>query len=199
MGRETMSNLGTCKTCKKSVAWDAKTCPHCGQGKPSHTPFYRRPLIVMLGLFSSVVLYSCGSMFADISKTSKAREAAEIAAIAAKTPEQLAAEEAKVREDVKAPTRVLAGAKAIVSVAHDPKSIEWESAFVVESTKAVCYELRAKNGFGALRKYSAVLARDGVTMKSETDKGFIPLWNKECASGKPGTQAVAYVRAMVRQ
>ena len=62
---------------------------------------------------------------------------------------------------------------------------------MVDKTSAVCYEYRAKNGFGAIRLFHAVLARDGVTIKAETEKGFSSLWNKECTGKLTGDEAVS--------
>ena len=182
-----MSNLTACKTCKAQVAWDAKTCPQCGASNPTPTPLDRRPFAVVVAVIFSLITYSCVSTFTTASSDYDKKEAA-------KSPETKAAEKAAVDKQHAGWARASAGAKALTAAAHDPGSIVWNSAFVVDKTSAVCYEYRAKNGFGAIRLFHAVLARDGVTIKAETEKGFSSLWNKECTGKLTGDEAVSIVR-----
>lgn len=182
-----VSNLSTCKACKAPVAWDAKTCPQCGVRNPTPTPLYRRPFAVSFAIVFSLITYSCVSLFTTTSSEYDKKEAA-------KSPETKAAEKAASDKKRFGWARASAGAKALTAAAHDPGSIVWNSAFVVDKTSAVCYEYRAKNGFGAIRLFNAVLARDGVTIKAENEKGFPSLWNKECAGKLKGEEAVSIVR-----
>ena len=182
-----MSNLTACKTCKAQVAWDAKTCPQCGVKNPAPTPIYRRPFIVTVAIVFSLITYSCVSLFSSVSSEYDKKEAA-------KSSETKAADKAAVDRQHAGWARASAGAKALTAAAHDPGSIVWNSAFVVDKTSAVCYQYRAKNGFGAIRLFNAVLARDGVTIKTENEKGFPSLWNKECTGKLTGEEAVSIVR-----
>ena len=182
-----MSNLTACNTCKAQVAWDAKSCPQCGARNPTPTPFYRRPFVVVFAIVFSLMTYSCVSLFSSASSEYDKKEAA-------KSPETKAAEKAAVDRQHAGWARASAGAKALTAAAHDPGSIVWNSAFVVDKTSAVCYQYRAKNGFGAIRLFNAVLARDGVTIKTENEKGFPSLWNKECTGKLTGEEAVSIVR-----
>ena len=52
-----MSQLYNCKTCKKLVAMDAKTCPHCGTGSPVRA-FVIAKLIAIIILIGVFVLFN---------------------------------------------------------------------------------------------------------------------------------------------
>ncbi len=52
-----MSQLYNCRTCKKLVAMDAKTCPHCGTDSPV-TAFLIAKLIGILILFGLFILFN---------------------------------------------------------------------------------------------------------------------------------------------
>lgn len=71
---------------------------------------------------------------------------------------------------------------------RDPDSFKLSQALVIDGTGAVCYEYRARNGFGGMNVGHAVISPDGKTFKAENDSGYRALWNKECAN-KEGLDA----------
>jgi hypothetical protein len=72
---------------------------------------------------------------------------------------------------------------------RDPDNFKLESALVIDATSTVCYEYRAKNGFGGVNVGRAVFAKTFKTSKME---GFSRRWNKQCA-GKRGSETSAYI------
>jgi hypothetical protein len=100
------------------------------------------------------------------------------------TPEQIAAKK-KQDEGI---ARAQAGAVMLKRAMRDPDSFKLAQALVINGTGAVCYEYRARNGFGGMNVGHAVIAPDGKSFKTENDTGFHPLWNKECAN-KEGLDA----------
>ena len=83
--------------------------------------------------------------------------------------------------------RAVLGARVLKKAMRDPDSFKLESALVIEGSRAVCYDYRAKNGFGGYNRGHAVLAGNGTTFKTDDMAGFRKLWNKEC-SGKQGIE-----------
>ncbi|WP_374755818.1 zinc-ribbon domain-containing protein [Dyadobacter luteus] len=51
-----MSNLITCRTCRKPVSANAEFCPHCGEREPSQFVF-RSSAIIITVLFLILVIY----------------------------------------------------------------------------------------------------------------------------------------------
>lgn len=88
--------------------------------------------------------------------------------------------------------RAQVGAMMLKKAMRDPESFKLESALVIDGTNAVCYEYRARNGFGGMNVGNAVLASDGKRfLTSEQDRSaFSKLWNKECAN-KQGEEYAA--------
>lgn len=76
---------------------------------------------------------------------------------------------------------------------RDPESFKLESALVINGTGAVCYDYRARNGFGGLNVGHAVLSPDGKTFKTNEEDGFTKLWNKECVN-KTGKEVATAIR-----
>lgn len=75
-------------------------------------------------------------------------------------------------------------AKRLREAMRNPDSFKLSQASIMDDG-AVCYELRAQNGFGGMNVGQAVLSPSGQLRTNETD-GFVPLWNREC-TGKTGT------------
>ncbi len=163
-----------CKECGNEVSSKAETCPKCG-ASISAKPMGCGSLIgvVFLGI---IILASLSSIFSS-------------SAPPPGTPEQAAA---KKKED-EAVQRATVGAVALKKAMRDPESFKLESALVINGTDAVCYDYRAKNGFGGMNVGHAVLSADGKRFKTSEMDGFAKLWNKECA-GKSGTEVAAAIR-----
>lgn len=167
--------LINCNECAAQISDEAKACPQCG-AVPARAQKIS-PVIwvaaVLFGLYiTSVVL----------DQRSKANAPPQ-------TPQQAAASQ---REDA-AVQRAANGAVVLKNLMRDPDSFKLESALVVRHTGAVCYQYRAKNGFGGITGSMAVLAGNGSTFLTSDMSGFGALWQKECA-GKSGTQAATAIR-----
>lgn len=52
-----MAQTTECKACKKEVAIDAKTCPHCGQRNPGHTWKESMQGCLFLIIFAVIVIF----------------------------------------------------------------------------------------------------------------------------------------------
>ncbi|MGB8339650.1 MAG: hypothetical protein WCD07_10560 [Burkholderiales bacterium] len=104
------------------------------------------------------------------------------------------AEHAAIRKQEDATVqRATVGAVTLKKIMRDPESFKLESALVIDGSGAVCYDYRAKNGFGGTNVGHAVLSGDGKLFKTSDMDGFTRLWNKECA-GKRGTEAATAIR-----
>jgi hypothetical protein len=71
---------------------------------------------------------------------------------------------------------------------RDPDSFRLSSVLVIYPTNAICYEYRARNGFGGMDVGEAVLSPKGIFRANEMD-GFHALWRSEC-SGRRGREEV---------
>jgi hypothetical protein len=91
------------------------------------------------------------------------------------------AEEKKTEEENNAALAMAAvGAESIRKAMRDPDSFKLNSVLIIDKTRAVCCEYRARNGFNGLNVGHAVLSTKGKLVTDEMD-GFRPLWNRECA------------------
>lgn len=122
---------------------------------------------------------------------------------AALTPEQRIEEEKKTAIEAAekkrtddAIQRASSGAIVLKKAMRDPESFKLESALVIDGTGAVCYDYRAKNGFGGTNVGHAVLSADGKHFRTSEMDGFTKLWNKDCAN-KSGTEAATAIRWFV--
>jgi hypothetical protein len=88
------------------------------------------------------------------------------------------------------------GAVTLKQNMRNPDSFKLESAFIVGSTEAVCYEYRSQNGFGGMNRGKAVLA--GTKFETNETSGFVKLWNKECANKAGSERGDLVRRAMER-
>ena len=159
-----------CKECGNEVSTSAKSCPQCGAKviKP----------VGKLGL--SIAAFIVIIMFMSIITTNSTTQTP------SQTPEQKAA---TAKQDA-AIQRAANGAVLLKKTMRDPDSFKLESALVIDGTGTVCYEYRAKNGFGGTNAEKAVLS--GKRFLNNTMDGFVKLWNKECA-GKSGQEAVTAI------
>ena len=168
--------LVKCKECGSEVSSKAETCPKCG-ARVSAKRMGCGSLIGVVFL-GGIIIASLSSIFSSSSPPSKPE-----------TPEQTAA---KKKQD-EAVQRATVGAIALKKTMRDPESFKLKSALVIDGTGAVCYDYRAKNGFGGMNVGHAVLSSDGKSFKTSEMDGFTKLWNKECAN-KSGTEAATAIR-----
>jgi len=160
-----------CKDCEKEFSTDAKRCPNCGAKKSSKTSAVTWFMAIFFGIPFVVAI---------------ARNSSGVKpAVPAKTAEQ------KRQDD--AAQRALLGSHLLKNSMRDPDSYKLERAIVVDQTGAVCYEYRAKNGFGGVNVGNAVLSRDGKKIKTSEMDGFAALWKKECEN-KTGYDASTAIR-----
>lgn len=176
-------SLITCKECGNAVSSKAATCPKCGV-RIARKPMGCGTLIAVIFVGSIVIAGLPGP-----SKTVDTPSAEATTKKKEETPEQKAEREKKDA----AVQRATAGAVVLKKAMRDPDSFKLESALVIDGTGAVCYEYRAKNGFGGTNVGKAVLASDGKTFRTNQNDGFSRLWNKECA-GKTGIDAATAIR-----
>lgn len=173
-----------CKECGNEVSSKAEACPKCGAKiAPEKMGCGKTLVVVFLGFIILGVAGSIVSSFTDSSASTNQ---------APKTPEQLAADK---KED-EAMQRAVFGAMTLKKTMRDPDSFKLESALVIDGTGAVCYDYRAKNGFGGTNVGHAVLASNGKTFKTNEMDGFTHLWNKQCAN-KRGTEVEAAANRML--
>jgi hypothetical protein len=172
-----------CKECGNDVSSKALTCPKCG------IRIARKPMGCGTAIGILAIIFIAIPAFLSGVMSGSARTSIPTAQKPAETPEDTA----KRKKDDAAIQRATAGAITLKKSMRDPDSFKLESALVIEGTGAVCYEYRAKNGFGGTNVGQAVLASDGKNFRSSTMDGFSRLWNKECA-GKKGTDAATAIR-----
>lgn len=163
-----------CKECGNQVSSKAQTCPQCG-ARIARKPMGCGGLVGMV-LLGVIVLGVFASMIGP--------KAPPPPPTPAPTPEQVAAKK-KQNESI---ARAQAGAAMLKQAMRDPDSFKLSQALVIDGTGAVCYEYRARNGFGGMNIGHAVISSDGKTFKTENDAGYHNLWNKECAN-KEGLDA----------
>ena len=172
-----------CKECGNEVSSKAESCPKCGAGIKSK-PMGCGTLIGVI--FLGIVIIS---IFSSIFSSNSGTQSSATTTPAAETPE-LAAN--RKQKDA-AVQRATVGAITLKKGMRDPDSFKLESALVINGSGAVCYDYRAKNGFGGTNVGHAVLSGDGKVFKTSDMDGFTRLWNKECA-GKNGTEAATAIR-----
>jgi hypothetical protein len=91
--------------------------------------------------------------------------------------------------------RATATARSLKKAMRDPDSFKLSIVRIVDKTDAICYEYRARNGFGGLDIGQAVVSPKGTFRTNEMD-GFNSLWNRECAH-QQGTDEVDTVSYML--
>lgn len=158
--------LVKCKECGSEVSNSAKTCPKCGAPMPKKTSFFTW----VVGAF--LVAFFYGMISNSVEDKPQ------------KTPEQLQQE----KEDKAKNYKALLGAKSIKQSLRDPSSLEFERVAITENND-ICYDYRAKNGFGGMNKEYAVLTNKGNFYHNDPD-----LYNKKCTKVK-GNDISALVRA----
>lgn len=79
---------------------------------------------------------------------------------------------------------VFAGQETLKKIARDPDSLVFERVRYMDD-ESVCYEYRAKNGFGGMSKGKAVLSNKGF-ITNDTN-GFQSIWSEKC-DGKTGEE-----------
>lgn len=175
--------LVKCKECGSEVSSKAEACPKCG-ARVARKPMGCGSLIGVIILGAIII-----SAFSSIFSSSKDTKSTAAAVPPPETPEQAATRKQKDA----AVQRATAGAVALKKAMRDPDGFKLESALVIDGSGAVCYDYRAKNGFGGTNVGHAVFSGDGKTFKTSEMDGFTRLWNKECA-GKSGTEAATAIR-----
>jgi hypothetical protein len=177
--------LITCKECGNEVSSKADACPKCG------ARVARKAMgcgtLFGVAFLGAVILSALSGVFSSGSGTGTSATSSP-----SKPPETTEQKAERERKDA-AVERAAAGAVILKKTMRDPESFKLESALVIDRTGAVCYDYRAKNGFGGTNVGHAVLGADGKTFKTSEMDGFARLWNKECA-GKSGTEAATAIR-----
>lgn len=186
--------LAACRDCGQQVSASAKVCPHCGVKRP--VPAKRgRGCAVLLGIVAILVI---GTILINVMLTP-----AQKAALQAEEQRQAAAAAQAQREYALSDASVLEAAHSFIAkTARDAGSLQWsnEHARVTNRTVGlvvVCGEVNGRNAFGGMtgaRRYvfAGRIASVGIadnrmaSYATETDAGFVQLWNRECASHSSG-------------
>lgn len=79
---------------------------------------------------------------------------------------------------------IFAGQEMLKQTMRDPNSLEFDRVLYTED-HSVCYEYRAKNGFGGMNKGAAVFSDKGFF--TNESKEFKLVWDEKC-SGKSGEE-----------
>lgn len=90
----------------------------------------------------------------------------------------------------------MAGARELKNMVRDPDSLEIASALAMPDGQTVCYEYRARNGFGGMNDGQAVLT--GGMLYAESAGKFRKLWKGHCA-GHVGSEEGHDVNGVLRE
>lgn len=192
-------SLMKCKECGKQISDKAKACPSCGY-VPRRTSLFTWIVTIILAIGFLPVVFSSFTNYSNQANDSTHETEFKVL----ETPEQLVERNKKNEEiqkeiaenkkkDDEAIQKATIGAIALKKAMRDPESFKLESALVINDTGAVCYDYRARNGFGGVNVGHAVLASDGKRFKTNEEDGFTKLWNKECVN-KTGKEVVTAIR-----
>jgi hypothetical protein len=175
--------LLNCHECGKQVSSEAKVCQSCGAKVRIPKKKTSKLLIYLLGflVFGAVIVESLAPKGATTASSETTK------------PTQTDAEKAAMAKDTRNLNLALVGAKAILSSAKDPDSLEWKS-IIYHPDGAACYSYRARNSFNAMILGNAVLANGKILVEGSSD-GFSRSWNKECTKAD-GEDGLALLQAM---
>lgn len=151
-------SLTPCQECATPVSTEAKTCPSCGAK-------VKRPMRTTTKLLIGAVIALLVSIQMGVDKKQ--------AKLAARTPEQIAADTAKEKALTRRENAANGVARALKDSMRDPDSLKIDSMRVSDDSKTVCVEYRAKNGFGGYN-------RELVTYLDGKGKKGVDIWNKNC-------------------
>lgn len=170
-----------CKECRQPVSSKAATCPHCG-ARVARQNSGCGTLIVVIFL-GTIIVGAIGSMVGEQRRESSSTPAPATTPKSEKTAAEKEAEDAEKQKKDGQIAMAQVGAKTLKSSMRDPDSFKLETALVMENG-SVCYEYRARNGFGGMNRGQAVLQASGkkIVFKSSEEAGFNSLWNRECAN-----------------
>lgn len=158
-----------CHDCKNEVSTEAKACPKCGAKARKPMSRSKKWLLGFAGF----------AMFLGIAVTSQNERSAateKAAALAARTPEQIAVAKAK---DAHLQIAGI-GLVQLKNAMKDPASFELKKLYVTKTGYA-CYTYRAMNSFGAKLPFTAVSSPDGkMLLEEKNESQFSKVWNREC-------------------
>jgi len=192
-------SLIKCKECGRQISESAKACPNCGYA-PRKTSLFTWIITIFLAIGIIPTIISSFSHYSSMTSDSNQTNALQVT----ETPEHAAERQEKnavIQKEIAAQKqkkdeaiqKATIGAIGLKKVMRDPEGFKLESALVIQDTSAVCYDYRAKNGFGGVNVGHAVLSVDGKKFKTNEEDGFSKLWNKECAN-KVGTEVGTAIR-----
>lgn len=137
-----------CKECGKDVSDSAGKCPHCGA--KVNKPIGK--LGWALVIFTTFIVVQC-----SLSMPSS-------------TPAQKPAVDPVAEARFQKTARM---ADAIKKALREPESVVWEAILANDDASVICFEYRARNGFGGMAKEFTVFAEK----KASQD---VSVWNKYC-------------------
>lgn len=170
-----MSKTTSCAACGGVVAYGAKACPQCGAKGPSK-PFYKRPILSAL-----VIAAGIGIISSTLDSENDKAKRAQLEAL--KTPEQRKAEQLQRAQNAKIDTGAMLAttlSKAVAANMKNPKSFDLIEAHTNAEGTVACIGYRGTNSFNAVVPGNAFT--DGKSAMSNSDKGFVAGWNKNCTA-----------------
>ena len=187
-----------CTECRKDISSSANVCPNCGKARTQTSGCAMIAAIVI----GACVLFSIIANF-NGNRIAEERSQSEQTRLAALTPMQLEkqqAQAAKAAADAAEKERIsdeqfhraLRGATILKKSARDPESFVLIRALAIDSKPSVCYDYRARNGFGGYSTEKAVQASKNGAIKTSSEDGFTQIWNRECG-GLTGTDETSLV------
>lgn len=156
--------LNKCRKCGAEFTNSEDQCPKCGTTVSSAN---NQIIIAMIGIATLILWW--------IFSPSK-ESASDLA------EKQLKAEQ-KAPDDRKW-NLIFTGEEMLKKMMRDPDSLVFDRVLFTDDEN-VCYEYRAKNGFGGMNKGGAIFYDKGF-ITNEVD-GFQPIWSEKCA-GKSGEE-----------
>jgi hypothetical protein len=158
-------SLITCRECGAKVSSEAKACPSCG-AKP------KKPA----GLAGIVLVLIIGALLFQHFQRDSPATTTQPSAAAAKTPAQLATEQAAADAEKKRYATTASALEFIMKHARNPASVVVELAGASDDASVVCIQYRAQNGFGGM-------ARETVSLVNGKIGSDPKQWNKNCLKG----------------
>lgn len=166
--------LGNCRECGKEVSTEAKTCPSCGVDKPIKKSSGGKWLIIFF-VFAFVIILA----------NKPERRNSDLDPNEPVDPALVAAEKARKEKEERQFQKVAGMAMTIKKAMRDPDSLTWESIRANDDASIVCFEYRAKNGFGGMNKEMAIVANGKADQKASS-------WNKHCTQPLTDMMKVKY-------
>lgn len=170
--------LVKCKECGSEVSDKAQSCPKCGAPIIVSIPTKKKTSMLTWTVGGVIALIFYGAISGHNSTTSSSISEPQQA------QEQLAKIEADNKKSNENIDNAIQASHFLKKSLRDPDSLQYDHVIATENG-TICYEYRAKNGFGGVNRGKAFyLPKEDKFRMSEMDS-FGKTWKRECA-GKSG-------------